>query len=159
MKRFPEAEKMFEKILEYLPVWPGFDDSDYPIDLRSIGLARMAQENWKGAEEPLQKAIAILDTQIEKDVHSDADFVRNEMANDLRMSQDSALNFLAVTYFREQRAKDALPLLERAYNQVVKYKAPPTIAKQIVDNGVAVSVAIGDDNLRKTWSERARTYN
>jgi tetratricopeptide (TPR) repeat protein len=154
--RFAEAEEIFQKIFQYMPVWPGTNDSDYPINYRSVGLARMGQENWKGAEEPLQKAVSILDQQIESALHSDSDFMRTEHANNLRMSQDGALNLLAVAYFREQRPDEALPLLERAYNQAIKYHAHPTIVKQIVQSGVGISTAIGDSTGLATWSEREK---
>jgi tetratricopeptide (TPR) repeat protein len=155
--RFVEAEAMFQKLFEYIPTWPGVDDSDYPINYRSIGLARMGQQDWKGAEEPLQKAVSILDQQIENAIHSDSDFMRTEQANNLRMSQDGALNLLAVVYFRENRSADALPLLERAYDQAIKYHAHTTIVKQIVQSGVGISTAIGDGAGLATWSQREKT--
>lgn len=148
---------MFQKLFDYIPTWPGVDDSDYPINYRSVGMARMGQQNWKGAEESLQKAVTIFDQQIEKAVHSDSDFMRTEHANNLRMSQDGALNFLAVVYFRENRAPEALPLLERAYDQAIKYHAHPTIVKQIVQSGVGISTAIGDSAGLATWSQREKT--
>jgi len=157
--QFAEAEESFQKILAYVPVWPGTDDSDYPIDFVSIGEARMGQQNWKGAEESLQKAVTIFEQQIDSAIHSDSDFMRTQQANHLRASDDEALNFLAVAYFREQRSGDALPLLERAYNQGVKYDAPPKILEVIVSNGVAVAAAAGDTAAAATWSQRAKDLN
>ncbi|MGB6432163.1 MAG: hypothetical protein WBF06_16415 [Candidatus Acidiferrales bacterium] len=152
--RFAEAEEKFQKILAYIPVWPGTDDSDYPIDFVSIGEARMGQQNWSGAAESLEKAVAIFDQQIDSALHSESDFMRTMQANHLRMSEDQALNLLAVVYFREQRPADALPLLDRAYNQGVKDGAPASIMSVIVKNGVAASIAAGNATAIATWAAR-----
>jgi tetratricopeptide (TPR) repeat protein len=155
LKNFAEAEELYQKLFDYLPVWPGTEDSDYPINLRSLGLARIAQQKWKEAEEALQKSVSIFDEQIARAVKSDADFARNEMANDYRMSQDSALNLLAVVYFREKRSAEALQLLERAYSQAIEFHAPAGTVKQIVDSGVAISINTVDVAAGITWSKRA----
>jgi len=156
---FAEAEVIFQKLFEYLPVWPSTDDSDYPINYRSIGLARMGQQRWKDAEEPLDKAVSIFDDQIGRAAKSDQDVVGNQMANAYRMSQDQALNLLAVVYAREQRYPEALALLERAYNQAIKFQAPASVLKQIVDNGRAISTGIGSDDASAKWSQRSVTSN
>jgi hypothetical protein len=49
-KPHEEAEGSFKKIMEYLPVWPGKDDSDYPINFRQIATAQMGQQKWEAAE-------------------------------------------------------------------------------------------------------------
>ena len=94
-------------------MWPGTDDSDYPANFEGIAIARMGQQQWKGAEEPLQKAVSIFDEQIGLAVKSDSEFMRTQHANNLRMSQDVALNLLGVVYFREQRLADALGPLRK----------------------------------------------
>lgn len=152
--RFAEAEETFQKILQYAPVWPGTNDSAFPINYRSIGLAQMSQQKWKDAEGSLQKSIALLDEQIERAVHSDSEFMRSGHANNLRLSQDVALNLLAVVCFRLERFGEALGLLERAYDQAVKYHAPSTIIKRIVENGVIISKAAGDTTANASWSQR-----
>ena len=119
----------------------------------------MGQQNWKGAEESLQEALTVFDQQIDSAVHSDSDFMRTQQANHLRASEDEALNFLAVAYFRDQRSAESLPLLERAFNQAVKYSAPSDILNTIVANGVAVSAAVGDDSTKAKWAERAKASN
>ena len=78
----------------------------------------------EGAAEPLDEAVSIFDEQIGRAAKSDQDVVGNQMANAYRMSQDQALNLLAVVYAREQRYSEALSLLERAYNQAVEFHAP-----------------------------------
>jgi tetratricopeptide (TPR) repeat protein len=159
LKKYVEAEEIYQKLFDYLPVWPGTDDSGYPINFRSLGLARMALEKWEDAESPLQKSVTIFDEQINRASKSDADFERNEMANDYRMSQDSAMYLLAVVYFREKRNAEALRLLERAYSQATQFHAPAAIIKKIVDGGVAISIGSGDLSSGVTWSKRALSAN
>ena len=157
--RFAEAERAFEKLLEYAPIWPGVNDSAYAINYRSIGVARMGQQNWKGAEDTLLKAITIHDQQIDRAVHSDFDFVRTETAGNLRMSQDVAMNLLGVVYFREQRTADALAVLDRAYNQAETYHAPRTIVSKIVQSGMEISTAAGDSRAATLWLQRSKSSN
>ena len=155
MKRYADAEQMFQKLFEYLPIWPGTNDSDYPINYRSIGIARMHQEHWKEAEEALQKSVSLFDEQIERAAKSDSEFMRNEHSNNLRMSQDSALNSLAVVYFREQRYAEALKLLERAYEQATKFHAPPKMVPEIVDTGLGISESAGEVKAMAVWFGRS----
>lgn len=154
MSRFTEAEDMFQKLFEYLPVRPGREDSDYPINFESIAMARMGQQRWKAAEESLQKAVSIFDDQIGQAATSGSDSKQSEHANKLRMSQDMALNLFAVVYFREQRYAEALEILERAYNQGVTFRAPSEVVEQIADDGRAVSIAAGDADALAIWSKR-----
>jgi len=154
MSRFTEAEEMFQKLFEYLPVRPGVEDSDYAINFESIAMARMGQQRWKAAEESLQKAVSIFDDQIGQAAASGSDSTQSEHANKLRMSQDMALNLFAVVYFREQRYTEALEILERAYNQGVTFRAPSDVVEQIADDGRAVSIAAGDVDAIATWSKR-----
>src|SRR5215467_1047560 len=65
-QNFVEAEASFQKILQYAPVWPGTDDSAYPIDFRQIATAQMGQQRWQAAEESLQKSVSLFGPQIEK---------------------------------------------------------------------------------------------
>jgi tetratricopeptide (TPR) repeat protein len=154
MSRFTEAEELFQKLFEYLPVWPGSDDSDYPINFESIAMARIGQQRWKAAEESLQKAVSIFDDQIGRALTSGSDSVHNEHAYKLRMSQNMALSLFAVVYFREQRYTEALEILERAYNQGITFRAPLEVVEQIVDDGRAVSIAAGDVAAIAIWSKR-----
>ena len=154
MSRFTEAEEMFQKLFEYLPIWPGVEDSDYPINFESIAMARMGQQRWKAAEESLQKAVSIFDDQIGQAVTSGSDPRQSEHANKLRMSQDMALNLFAVVYFREQRYAEALEILERAYHQGITFRAPSEVVEQIADDGRAVSIAAGDADAITIWSQR-----
>jgi tetratricopeptide (TPR) repeat protein len=159
MSRFTEAEETFQRVFEYLPVSGGREDSDYAINFESIAMARMGQQRWESAEQSLQKAVSIFDDQIGHAATSTPDSVQNEHANKLRVSEDMALNLVAVVYFREQRYTEALEILDRAYNQGVTFRAPKDIVEQIANDGRAVSTATGDSDAIALWSKRVGTPN
>jgi len=156
---FKEAEEMYRKTFEYLPASPGVKDSENAVMLRSLGVARMRQQRWKDAEEPLQKAISLSDEQIILAGKLKEDFMRKALTDDYRESQDITLNVLAVVYFREQRYAESLNLLERAYNQAIAFQAPVTLVNQIVDNGKAIANTAGDDGAGVIWSKRSVKIN
>jgi tetratricopeptide (TPR) repeat protein len=157
--QFKEAEEMYQKTLEYLPASPGVNDSENAVMLRSVGVARMRQQRWKDAEEPLQKAVSVSGEQIILADKLKEDFMRKALTDDYRESQDITLNVLAVVYFREQRYAESLKLLDRAYNQAIAFQAPVTVVKQIVDNGKAISTAAGDAAASAKWSGRSVPSN
>jgi tetratricopeptide (TPR) repeat protein len=154
MSRFNEAEETFQKLFEYLPLRPGVENSDYPINFESIAMARMGQQRWQAAEESLQKAVSIFEDQIEHAVTLGSEPAQNDHANRLRLSEVMALNLFAVVYFREQRYAEALQTLERAYNQGVVFGAPQDVLQQTVSDGRAVSIAAADEDAIATWSKR-----
>ncbi len=80
-QHFQEAEQRFQKIMEYLPVWPGTDDSDYPINLRQIATAQMGQQHWEAAEESLKKSLSVADPQIDKALKILSSHERNTQAS------------------------------------------------------------------------------
>jgi len=157
--RYEEAEALYQKCLDYIPVWPGLTDSDYPITLRSVGLARLGRQDWKGAEEILQKSVAIFDQQIERAVHSDSEFMHGQMANNLRMSQDSALSYLAVARFRQDHPAEALEALERAYQQATKFNAPAATLNDIIETGRIIALSAADLPASATWLLRSKSSN
>jgi tetratricopeptide (TPR) repeat protein len=154
LSRFTEAEETFQKLFEYLPVRPDMQDSDYAINFESIAMARMGEQRWEAAEESLGKAVAIFDQQIARVVTAGADSAQDEHANQLRMSQDIALNLFAVVYFRERRYTESLEALERAYQQGITFRAPSEVVNQIVNDGRAVSMAAGDADAVAIWTQR-----
>jgi len=159
MSRFTEAEETFQRVFEYVPVSGGREDADYAINFESIAMARMGQQRWESAEQSLQKAVSIFDDQIGHAATSTPDSVQNEHANKLRVSEDMALNLVAVVYFREQRYTEALEILDRAYNQGVTFRAPADIVEQIANDGRAVSTAAGDVDAIALWSKRVASPN
>ena len=164
MTRFTEAEETFQKLFEYLPVSSAGvsdarEDSDYAINFESIAMARMGQQHWKSAEESLQKAVSIFDDEIAHADTATRDSVQNKRANKLRVSEDMALNLVAVVYYREQRYDEALEMLDRAYNQGVTFRAPADIVEQIANDGRAVSTATGDSDAIALWSKRVASPN
>ena len=157
LTRFTEAEETFQRLFEYLPVSDAGEDSDYAINFESIAMARMGQQRWKSAEESLQKAVSIFDDQIAHAATATPD--SDKRANKLRISEDMALNLVAVVYYREQRYDEALEMLERAYNQGLAFRAPADIVEQIANDGRAVSTATGDSDAIALWSKRVASPN
>ena len=151
---YVEAEKRYEKLFDFMPVWPGKDDSDFPINYRSIGTARMLQGRWKDAEEALEKSVSIFEEQIERALHSDSEFMRNEHSKNLKMSEAQARNLLAAAYFRDGRENEALDTLEKAYQGAIQSSATPQMIQQIVDTGRMASAALGNAASKAKWDAR-----
>jgi len=153
--QFKDAEAMYEKTFEYLPTSPGVEDSENAVMLRSVGVARMRQQRWNDAEEPMQKAISLSDEQIILAGKLKEDYMRKALTDDYGESQSISLNVLAIVYFREQRYAESLELLERAYNQAIKFNGSATVVKQIVENGKAISKVAGNAGASAAWSQRS----
>src|SRR5262249_4970795 len=151
LKQFREAEQTYQKGLDYLPATLGVADEEKAAALHSVGVARMGQQRWKDAEEPLLEAISIYDREIPLAYELEKESVEKAFSAKYRESQDRILNILAVDYFRQQRSGEALDLFERAYQQAVKFHASVAIVKQIVDNGKSVAKASGDTVAFATW--------
>jgi tetratricopeptide (TPR) repeat protein len=152
-QKFAEAETSFQKILQYVPVWPGTDDSAYPINFRQIATAQMSQQHWAEAEQSLLKSIAIFDPQIAAGEKSDAE-LHLQLSLNYRGSQSQSYALLAVVYFREGRTLDALTTVEKAYDEVTKYKLTPQFHNQVIKIGKAIAEASEDSAAQRTWSQR-----
>ena len=152
--RLQEAEQRFQKMFEYIKVWPGTDDSDYPLNYRLIGEARIMQMRWKDAEESLEKSIAIFGEQIDRALHSDSEFSRNEHSKNLKMADAWARNLLAVAFFREGRETEAMETLEKAYQEAVQSNADAETIRQIIEAGRVVSDSLGDAAATEKWKAR-----
>jgi tetratricopeptide (TPR) repeat protein len=131
-RRYVEAEESFKKIMEYLPVWPGTDDSDYPINFRQIATAQMGQQRWEAAEESLNKSVALFDPQIERALKSDSEFSRTEHAGNLLGSKAISLSYLAIVYLREGRTTEALKATERAYEEATRPHVQATFVNEVL---------------------------
>lgn len=154
LRRYEEAERIFVQIMDYLPVWPGTDDSDYPINFRQIATAQMGQQHWNAAEESLKKSVSLFDTQIETALKSTDEFWRTEHAGNLIGSKANSLAYLGIVYLREERAVDALKTAETAYNNAMKPHVPPSFLGEVVNIGLAIAKASGDENAISQWSLR-----
>src|SRR5258707_5876894 len=154
-QRYVEAEQSFKQIMEYLPVWPGTDDSDYPINLRQIATAQMGQQHWEAAEESLKKSLSVADPQIDKALKSDFEFSRTEHAGFLRGSQARTAAYLAIVYVREGRLADALSTAELAYQRATQPYVPKEFFNEVVKLGSAVAQASNDENAIRTWATRS----
>lgn len=152
--RAKEAEERYQKMFDYIKVWPGNDDSDYPLNYRFIGEARIMQMRWKDAEEALEKSIAIFGEQIDRALHSDSEFSRNEHSKNLKMSDAWARNLLALAYFRDGRETEAMETLEKAYQEAVQSNASAEMIQQIIDAGRVVSDSLGDAAAQAKWDAR-----
>jgi tetratricopeptide (TPR) repeat protein len=152
--KYQDAEERYEQMFDFIKVWPGTEDSDYPINYRLIGSARLMQGKWKPAEEALEKSIAIFDEQIERALHSDSEFTKNEHSKNLKISQAQALDLLAAAYFQDDRKNEALETLEKAYQEAIRSSATPKMIQQIIDSGRRASAAVGDGASKAKWEAR-----
>jgi len=152
--KYAEAEQRYRKLFDYIPVWPGITDSDYPQNFREIGTALLMQGRWKDAEEPLEKSIKIFDEQIDNAMHSDSDFVRNEQSKNLKMSEAQARNLLGAAYFRDSRQAEAMEMLEKAYQEAIQSSATPAMIQQIIESGRTAAKLIGDAAAQEKWGAR-----
>jgi len=152
---FVQAEASFQKILQYLPVWPGNDDSAYPVNLRQIATAQMGQEQWQAAEESLKKSVSLFDSQIDKASKSDSEFFRTEHAGNLRGSKATSLAYLGIVYVREGRAEDALKTSDLAYAEVKKPNVSPHFVSEVLQLGRAIAQATGNKDAITKWSQRS----
>ena len=158
-QRYVEAEQSFKQIMEYLPIWPGTDDSDYPINFREIATAQMGQQHWEAAEESLKKSVALFDPQIERALKSDSEFSRKEHAGNLLGSKSRSLSYLAVVYLREGRTSEALKTSELAYQDVTRPHVQATFLNEIVKVGNLIAQESGDEGAIAKWSQRSPRKN
>ena len=155
LQDFVEAETSFQKILQYAPVWPGIDDSAYPINLRQIATAQMGQQRWQAAEESLQKSLSLFDSQIDKALKSDSEFVRTEHAGNLRGSKATSLAYLAIVYVRDGRTADALKTADLAYDEAKKPNVSPSFVSEVVQIGRSIAQATSDKGAIAKRSQRS----
>jgi tetratricopeptide (TPR) repeat protein len=158
-RRYEEAEGTFKKIMDYLPVWPGTDDSDYPINFRQIATAQMGQQRWEAAEESLNKSVALFDPQIERALKSDNDFSRTEHAGNLIGSKARSLSYLAIVYLREGRRTEALTAAELAYKEATRPHVQATFVNEVLKVGSSISQQSGDEGAIAKWSQRSPRQN
>ncbi len=145
--------------MEYLPIWPGTDDSDYPINFREIATAQMGQQHWEAAEESLKKSVALFDPQIERALKSDSEFSRTEHAGNLLGSKSRSLSYLAVVYLREGRTSEALKTSELAYQDVTRPHVQATFLNEIVKVGNLIAQESGDEGAIAKWTQRSPRKN
>jgi len=150
-REYANAEASFREIMAYAPVWPGTDDSAYPINFRQIATAQMGQEHWTDAEQSLLKSISLFDPQIAAAEGSSFEFTRTEHNSYIRGSQVDSIALLAVVYLREGRVQDALTTIEKAYAEVIKHNLAPQFHNEVVEIGKAISAASEDSQAQRTW--------
>jgi tetratricopeptide (TPR) repeat protein len=153
--RYEEAEQSFQKIMEYLPIWPGTDDSDYPINFRQIATAQMGLRRWEAAEESLKKSVSLFDPQIEKALKSESEFSRTEYAGDLLGGKARSLVYLGLVYLREGRNTEALQTAELAYEETLQPHVPSLFLNEVVKVGRSIAQASDDESAIAKWSQRS----
>jgi tetratricopeptide (TPR) repeat protein len=153
-QNFAEAEAAFQKILQYLPVWPGIDDSAYPINFREIAMAQMGQQRWQRAEESLQKSVSLFNQQIDRAMKSDSEFMRTGHAANLGGSKAMSLAYLGIVYVREGRLGDALQSADLAFSEASKANVRSTVTNSVVKIGRLIAEATGDKNAIAKWAQR-----
>lgn len=153
-QNFLEAEGSFQKIMQYASVWPGTDDSAYPINLHQIATAQMGQQRWEAAEESLQKSVSLFDPQIDRAVKSDSEFNRTEHAGHLRGSKATSLAYLGIVYLREGRPSDALKTADLAYAEAKQPNVSSTVVSGVVEIGRSIAQVTGDRDAIAKWSQR-----
>jgi tetratricopeptide (TPR) repeat protein len=158
-RRYEEAEQSFKKIMEYLPIWPGTDDSYYPINFRQIATAQMGQQRWEAAEESLRKSVALFDPQIERALKSDSEFSRTEHAGNLIGSKARSLSYLAIVYLREGLTTEALKAAELAYEEVTRPHVQATFLNEAVKVGNSIAQESRDEGAIAKWSQRSPRQN
>jgi tetratricopeptide (TPR) repeat protein len=143
----------------YLPIWPGTDDSDYPISFRQIATAQMGQQRWAAAEESLNKSIALFDPQIGGALKSDNQFTRTEHAGNLLGSKARSLSYLAILYMREGRTTEALEAAELAYGEATQPHVQATFVNEVLKVGSSIAQQSGDEAAIAQWSQRSPRQN
>jgi tetratricopeptide (TPR) repeat protein len=151
--KFMEAEACFQKILQYAPVWPGTDDSAYPINFRQSATAQIGQEHWTEAEQSLLRSISLFDPQIAAGEKTDAE-LHAHLTRNYRGWQSLSYATLALVYFRGGRVQESLETVEKAYDEVATYKLAPNYYKQVVKTGKMIAAASEDSAAQRTWSQR-----
>lgn len=152
-QKFAEAEASFQKLMQYVPVWPGTNDSAYPMNFQNISIAQMGQEHWPAAEQSLLKSIALFDQQIAAGEKRDAER-QTQFSSKYHGPQSENYSLLAVVYLREGRVQDALKTVETAYDQATKYDLAPRYREEVENVGKAIANASGNADAQKTWSQR-----
>ena len=158
-QRHEEAEERFKQIMEYLPVWPGTDDSAYPINFRQIATAQMGQQHWEAAEESLNKSVASFDLQIERARNSDSEFSRTEHAGNLLGGKARSLSYLAIVYLREGRTTEALKSVELAYKEAARPDVQAAAVNEVLKVGSSIAQQSGDESAITRWSQRSPRQN
>jgi tetratricopeptide (TPR) repeat protein len=154
-QKFAEAEASFQKILQYAPVWPGTDDSAYPINFRQIATAQMGQHRWEAAEESLKKSVSLFDPQIEKAMKSENEFSRTEHAGNLIGSKARSIAYLGIVYLREGRIAEALKTADLAYDEATQPHVSSTFVSEVVKVGRSIAQVSGDEDALAKWSQRS----
>lgn len=156
-KRYAAAEEVFKKLFDYVAVWPGKDTSDFALIYQAIGVSRLGQQDWKGAEGQLQQAVAVMDQITDHVAKTDPKLYDEPVHSEYSSILAPTLNYLAVAEFRNGRPSDALVVLERAYKVATDADFSSNRIKGIINSGLAISLASADTAAMDRWTARSKT--
>jgi tetratricopeptide (TPR) repeat protein len=151
---YQDAEQHYRAAMRYLPVWPGTDDSDYPITFQEIAAAQIGQQQWAAAEDSLKQSLVLFDERIAKATKSTDTFTRTEYVGDLCGSKSRSLSYLAIVYFREGYTAEALATADSAYEQSTQSHVPASFVTEVVNVGRSIAHTSGDSAAIEKWSRR-----
>jgi tetratricopeptide (TPR) repeat protein len=150
-QNYEQAEQDFQKCLEYLPVWPGTDDSAYALLFELIGEAQIGEQNWRAAEESLQQENSLLDSQIQG-IQSETPDLRRKDGGVIQGFKARSLAYLAIAYLREGRVTESLKTADTAYAQATLPEVPGNFQADVLKIGRAIAQASGDAGAVEKWS-------
>jgi hypothetical protein len=153
-RHWKRAELYLENAMNYLRVWPGRNDSDYPINLEEIAAAQMGQQQWMAAEESLKRSLSLFDGCIKAALKSGDPLIRALYSGRLYGLKARTLGYLAVVYLHEGETTESLAAADLAYDEATKADVPAAFLKQAIKFGRAIAHASGNDNAVRAWSRR-----
>jgi tetratricopeptide (TPR) repeat protein len=180
--RYIEAEQSYRDAAAQADVWPGKDDSSYPAIWRDLGVAQMARNHWKDAEENLTKADALYQAGIESQIKA-ADVAAKEAGAEIaaqgpklqaeverpareeaqkaveraEQRRAEALAMLGVCYTRDGDLDNAAKTIDKAYQFAADGKLEGGMRDMILGVGAHVAELRGDAGDVAKWAARADT--
>lgn len=158
-RHYQEAEQHFRTAMKYLPVWPGTDDSDYPMNFQEIAAAQIGQQQWGAAEDSLKTSLSLFDERIGKAMKSTDTLIRGEHAGHLHGSKSRSLAYLAIVYLREGNTADALATADLAYEESTQSHVPASFLSEVVTVGRSIASASQVNAAITKWSQRVPSPN
>jgi tetratricopeptide (TPR) repeat protein len=155
--KYQEAEQRFDRLFEYIPFWPGENDSAFPMNYMAIGTARIHQGRWNEAEAALQKSVKLFTEQIQraqKDSDLDSEFTKDEPIRNLKRSDATARYLLAEALLLSGRHSQAMDMLERAYQEELESGIEKRTFENIIQAGQVTAAILRDDVAIARWAGR-----
>jgi hypothetical protein len=180
--RYIEAEQSFRDALAEADVWPGKDDTQYPILWFSMSAAQMKQDHWEDAEmsathsadlyqerieaqrKAAAKAAADAGAEVAKQGPKVQAAITREAAEEAEKSVEEiekkraeVLGMLAAYYIRSGDFDASAKTIEQAYKEAVAGKLEGEWRTGILEIGAHVADLRGDSSGSAKWAARADT--